>query len=461
MLDRSTIDAASGAPPRAACSAQPTRVRYAVLAFSVGMAVILYLDRMAISVALPAMARDLDLEIKRVADAVAVFFWFYALFQIPAGWLGDCWGGRRALSLYVILWSLAIAGMGLASGLASLVATRALLGIGQAGAYATTASFLRRWIPFSGRGVANSAVSLGGRAGGVLAPAVTSLLMLAAGHLGMASGQWRPVFVLYALVGILWAAFFWRFYRDDPSEHPRCNAEEVALIRGDEPRETLATAQGAIPVRAIVSSSSLWFLSLANFFVNVGWILVGTLLPTFLIKVHTWTEVEAGIATSFVAGAGMAGCLAGGVATDVCVRRMGLAWGRKLPAVVSYAITAMLYLACYWIDDPRVIVVVLVAASFWGDFALGPMWATYQDIGGSWAGTVLGAANMCGNFGAAAAASAVPRLADAAGWPSTFLLSVAAYSIGSAAWLMVDARRKILPDIDEPTRGNRPPHESD
>ncbi len=151
-------------------SERPTIVRYGVLALSVSMAVLLYLDRMSISVAIPAMAYDLGLTITQVADAVATFFWLYALFQIPAGWLGDRWGGRRALTLYVVAWSLATAGIGLVGGLASLVVMRALLGIGQAGAYATTASFLRRWTPFSARGFANSSVSLGGRAGGVLAP---------------------------------------------------------------------------------------------------------------------------------------------------------------------------------------------------------------------------------------------------------------------------------------------------
>ena len=42
-----------------------------------------------------------------------------------------------------------MAGLGWPAGLMSLVLMRGLLGIGQAGAYATTASFLRRWIPLA------------------------------------------------------------------------------------------------------------------------------------------------------------------------------------------------------------------------------------------------------------------------------------------------------------------------
>ncbi len=170
--------------------------------------------------------------IEQVADSVAAFFWCYALLQIPAGWLGDRWGGRRALTLYMVAWSLAMAGLGFVGGLVSLVVMRGLLGIGQAGAYATTASFLRRWMPFDSRGFANSAVSLGGRAGGVLAPALTSLLMAAVAMTGVAVAQWRPVFVGYGAIGLAWAWIFWCWFRDSPREHPSANAAEVALIEG-------------------------------------------------------------------------------------------------------------------------------------------------------------------------------------------------------------------------------------
>ena len=86
---------------------------------------------------------------------------------------------------------------------------RGLLGIGQAGAYATTASLLRRWIPLARRGVANSAVSLGGRAGGVLAPVLTAKLMAARRVFRLAGRSLAArVHCIYALVGIVWAVVF-------------------------------------------------------------------------------------------------------------------------------------------------------------------------------------------------------------------------------------------------------------
>ncbi len=424
---------------------RPTSVRYGVLTFSVCMSVILYLDRMAVAVPVLAMQSDLNLSLAQIGDSVAAFFWCYALFQVPAGWLGDRWGGRRVLTLYVEAWSLAMAGVGLAAGFISLVLMRALLGIGQAGAYATTASFLRRWMPFGRRGFANSAVSLGGRAGGVMAHALTPLLMGLVVEMGLSTDRWRPVFLLYALIGVVWAWLFWLWFRDEPRLHPRCNAAEIALVEHDEIVEPTNAnrAVGALPWRALLASGGLQRLALINFCVNVGWIFLATWMPTYLIKVHGKSETEAGLYTSFTAAAGMAGCLSGGFATDWLVRRVGLLWGRRIPGLISYGGAALGLSGCWALDDASAIVALLIVSSFLGDFALGAMWATYQDIGGPFAGTVLGWANMCGNIGAACAISVIPRLVEHSGWSATFAMSASAYLVGAMTWFFIDPRLPI------------------
>ncbi len=109
----------------------------------------------------------------------------------------------------------------------------------------------------------------------------------------------------------------------------------------------------------------------------------------------------------------------------------------------SYGGAAVSFGVCFLLDDPVAIVALLVISSFLGDFGLGALWCTYQDIGGSYAGTVLGVGNMCGNFGAAIGISFVTRLAERYGWSASFALSAAAYAVGAAAWLMVDARQSI------------------
>jgi ACS family glucarate transporter-like MFS transporter len=260
---------------------------------------------------------------------------------------------------------------------------------------------------------------------------------------GVDSGRWRGVFLVYGAVGLVWAFLFWRWFRDEPRLHRGVNALEQALIEGENPPSTDDSAFGRGSPFSLVRSRDLQFLALANFAVNLGWIFVGTLLPTYLIAARGHGEIEAGVAAGMTATAGMAGCLCGGIATDWLVKRVGIVWGRRLPGMLSYGGAAIFYATCFAVSDTGAVVPLLIAASFFGDFALGAMWATYQDIGQAWAGTVLGWANMCGNIGAACSASFVPRLAEYAGWPSVFIFSCITYTIGSLAWLGVDPRRKI------------------
>ncbi|MEX2315863.1 MAG: MFS transporter [Pirellulales bacterium] len=301
-------------------------------------------------------------------------------------------------------------------------------------------------MPFSTRGFANSAVSLGGRAGGVLAPSLTSLAMAMVAMVGISIARWRPVFIAYGVVGLVWAWFFWRWFRDQPRKQRQTNAAEIALIEGPlvHDQTPAASLAHSLSVGALARSRSMWALMMINFVINVGWILVGTLLPTYLIKVHGQSEIEAGFATSLVAFAGMAGCLSGGFATDILVRRLGLTWGRRAPCIFSYVGAAISYGICFFLDDPRAIVTLLVISSFLGDFGLGSVWCTYQDIGGAYAGTVLGVGNMCGNIGAAMASSFIPRLAEQFGWSASFVLSGCAYSLGALGWLLVDPGVPII-----------------
>jgi len=142
------------------------------------MAVLLYLDRFCVSFAADYIREDLDISQNDVAWMFSFFFWTYALAQVPSGWLSDRYGSRIMLSLYIITWSLFTLLTGVVSGLIGLLIMRLACGLGQAGAYPTSASVVSKWIPLTGRAAASSIVALGGRCGGAIAPTLTALLMV-------------------------------------------------------------------------------------------------------------------------------------------------------------------------------------------------------------------------------------------------------------------------------------------
>ncbi len=157
----------------------PTHVRYQVVALATLMAVLLYLDRICLAFVEGFIREDLGLNKNQAGVLLSAFFWAYALAQVPSGWLSDRYGARAMLALYILSWSLFTGLMGAATSFAALLLFRFGCGLGQAGAYPTSASLISKWVPFSARGFASSIVSTGGRIGGFAAPVLTAYLILA------------------------------------------------------------------------------------------------------------------------------------------------------------------------------------------------------------------------------------------------------------------------------------------
>ncbi|MBI3865805.1 MAG: MFS transporter [Planctomycetia bacterium] len=172
----STDNPAPASSPETA--SRPTRVRHVVVAVTVLMAVVLYLDRFCVSFAERYIKEDLGLTEREIAHFISAFFWAYALGQVPSGWLSDRLSSRGVLALYIVSWSFFTAMIGAAAGFAMLLAMRLGCGLSQAGAYPTAGALLGRWVPFSGRGLASGLVALGGRVGAVIAPILTAYLMV-------------------------------------------------------------------------------------------------------------------------------------------------------------------------------------------------------------------------------------------------------------------------------------------
>lgn len=167
----------SFADPPAAPS-RATKVRYLIIAAATLAAVLLYLERVCLAVAATYIREDLRLTPTELGLALSVFFWAYAIGQVPTGWFSDRYGPRRMMVVYLVAWSLFGILIALATDFWTLVAARLALGLFQAGAYPTLAILLKRWVPEDFRATANSLVAFGGRFGGAGANLLTAWLIV-------------------------------------------------------------------------------------------------------------------------------------------------------------------------------------------------------------------------------------------------------------------------------------------
>lgn len=137
---------------------RPTRARYRVIVFAVALAVLAYIDRVAISQAAVPISRDLGLSKSQMGLIFGAFALAYALFEIPSGWMGDRIGPRAVLIRIVLAWSAFTALTGVAWNFAALWVTRFLFGAGEAGCFPNLTKAFSLWIPPSERARAQGIV---------------------------------------------------------------------------------------------------------------------------------------------------------------------------------------------------------------------------------------------------------------------------------------------------------------
>lgn len=409
----------------------PTRARHKVLAFTTVLAIITYLDRVAISSAAPAVRSEMGLDAVQMGWVFSAFTWAYAIFEIPSGWMGDVMGPRKVLTRIVIWWSAFTAATGMAWNFASLVVARLLFGMGEAGAFPNTSRSFAKWFPLSERGAAHGWVFMGTRMGGAITPPLVVALMTNFG--------WRQTFFLFGTVGVIWAWFWWRWFRDEPSQHPEVNQQELAIIEAgrEEPVSHEGFHWAALLSPNLLLVYGMYFTMGYTLYFNLTW------LPTYLKDVRGFTLQQAGWLSAVVLFTGGVMTYVGGRLTDHLVRRYGLKIGRSM-AVVTLPIAAMLLVAAAQTDSPLAAALLLAATLGVADLSVSSCWSICHDIGGRNAGIVTGAMNTWGNIGGALSPLVVGY---AVGWWNSwtvpFYITAGVYLFGAVCTLLVDPRKRI------------------
>lgn len=414
----------------------PTRIRYAILSIATANAALLYLDRVCMGAVIQSQSFQSELRLTKqeTGDILAIFFFAYALGQMPAGLLADRFGPRKMLATYISLWSLATATTGLTSTLFAMIAVRAACGLAEAGAYPASGLLISRWFPFSHRARASSIVAFGGRIGNALALWVTAVAI-------SWFGSWRPVLWTYGAIGIGLALLTYFVFRNYPAEHPWVNQEERDLIGPSLKKKT------TFPFRALVTHPGLWLLNIGSLGLNFGWAFLITWLPTYLQEVRGLDQVTAGRYVSLALLASLGGMLSGGVLCDMFTRHYGQRWGRRLPFLFGGGTAAIAYLACPFLPSALAVVIACSIVAFSADIVMPAIWALGQDIGQSHVASTMAWSNMWGNFGASAISKLIPILLASSfhqkDWTEIFIFCAAGFVTLAASASFIDSTKTL------------------
>lgn len=266
-----------------------TRVRYVVLGLCFLGLTMNYLDRANLSVTLPYMDKELNLGLTNTEKGLILgaFFWAYDGMMLVAGWFTDKVGSRRAFSLAAIWWSLFTMLTPLATSFVGLFGVRFMLGAGEAPAYPSSTRAASRWFPKTERAFATAVIDSGARVGTVLAlPVVTAIIAVT---------SWHYSFIVLGLLGFVWAAVWYAYYRD-PREHPSANELELRYIRENGGRNKVNDDPEAAKIRWIdlFRYRTIWGMMIGFFCLNFVIYFFLTWFPDYLKNARGLNLAELG-----------------------------------------------------------------------------------------------------------------------------------------------------------------------
>jgi ACS family glucarate transporter-like MFS transporter len=383
-------------------STKRTRVRWLIITVLFIITTINYADRATFSIAGQSASKELGLDPVAMGYILSAFAWAYVLGQIPGGALLDRFGSKKIYTVALLLWSAFTALQGFAgffTGLTAaivLFAMRFAVGMGESPSFPANARIVAAWFPGSERGTASAIFN---------SAQYFSLVAFAPlmGWLAHTFG-WRSVFWVMGAVGIVAAAVFVKLIHS-PVKHPWINKAEFDHIEaggGLVRMEEAAASNGATftwaNVKQVLSSRMLLGVYLGQYCINVLTYFFVTWFPIYLVKARGMSIMEAGFTAAAPALCGFIGGVFGGVISDALLKRTGsLDIARKTPLLLGMLLATCI-MACVWIEQEWLVVVVM-AVAFFGKGVASLGWAVVSDTSPKeMAGVTGGVFNTFGNI---------------------------------------------------------------
>lgn len=387
-----------------AADVRRSRVRLLIVTMLFLVTTVNYADRATLSIAGPALSKELHLDPVAMGYIFSAFGWSYVIAQVPGGWLLDRYGSRLVYAFSIIVWSVFTLMQGWigffsgATAVAVLFALRLLVGFAEAPSFPANARIVAAWFPDNERGTASAFFN----SGQYFATVIFAPLMGWIAH----DYGWRYVFFVMGALGV-GMGLIWLKTIYGPKEHPGVNEAEFgyikdggALVDLDAPKDERAAESGPKwgHIRQLLSNRMMLGVYLGQYCINTLTYFFLTWFPVYLVKQRGLSILQAGFVATLPALCGFIGGVLGGIISDAILRRTGsLTMARKIP-IVGGMLLSMSIIACNYVDG-QALVVGFMALAFFGKGIGALGWAVVSDTSPKEAGGVSGGLfNTFGNL---------------------------------------------------------------
>ena len=245
------------------------RYRWAIIALLFFATTVNYIDRTMLGLLAPTLQTELNWNEDDYGNIVTAFQAAYALGFLFMGYVIDRFGPKIGYSIAITIWTIGHVAHGFGGSVASFMAARAVLGIGEAGHFPAVVRSSSEWFPQKERAYAIGWVNSGTTIGVILTAPTLWLFMQALG-LG-----WRETFIYSGAFGVVLLGL-WLWLYSNPRESGKVSEGELKWIEHDPPEKI-----EKIGWSRIVRKREAWAFASAKFLTDPVWFLMLFWLPKY------------------------------------------------------------------------------------------------------------------------------------------------------------------------------------
>ena len=362
MTDTS-VHQATAAPHEA----YTNRYRYYVLALLTLGYVFNFVDRQVMTILIEPIKMEFGASDTQMGLLSGLAFaLFYATLGIPVARLADRWSRRNVLAISMTTWSAVTALCATATGFWHLLLLRIGVGIGEAGGTPPSQSLLADYFPPEKRAFAQGILAT--------APNIGILVGLFGGALIAEAYGWRSVFLVFGIPGVLLAILIQLTIKEPLKVTASASEEGAGLF------STLGN---------IFRLPSFAHIMVGVGFTGIAGYGLGVWSPSFLVRVHNMSLVDAGLYLGLI---GVFGGGLGTISSGLLVDRLACRdkrWQLWLPAIGIFLALPTQLAFLLWpaehrlvmgdVDVPFALVFMALSAVF-ASFWIAPSYAAVQNL---------------------------------------------------------------------------------
>jgi MFS transporter, ACS family, glucarate transporter len=334
-----------------------THVRYLIIAILFAVSCFSYGDRLALSIAGVAIAKDIHLDPLKMGYLFSAFSWAYVLAQLPSGALLDRFGSKKVYGIGIVVFSVCALLTGAASLFSEIFVLRLISGFAQAPVFPGNGRIVASWFPANERGRASAAFNSSQYfALMIFAPVLGWIIYLAG---------WRACFWFMGALGFVFA-LIWAKNIYDVRGHPRISSAEIDYIeQGGGLVDVRGTRLTCAAVKALLSHRMLVGIYLGQYCITtLTWFFL-TWFPIYLGQARHLSIMKVGFAAALPALCGGTGGLLGGVVSDRLLRAgFSLSIARKAPIMAGMLLSVTM-IGCNY-AAAQAVMLFLMSLSFFG-----------------------------------------------------------------------------------------------